>query len=76
MNSDMEIKPGVYRHSKTGNLYRVHFVAKDSETLENMVVYEALYDNQMSNFWSRPARMWFEEVEVKGKKVPRFVPAE
>ena len=69
----MDIKPGIYRHSKTGNLYRVYFVAKDSETLENMVVYEALYDNQLSKFWTRPARMWFEEVEVNGKKVPRFV---
>ena len=76
MNSDMEIKPGVYKHSKTGNLYKVHFVAKDSETLENMVVYEAMYDNQMSKFWTRPARMWFEEVLVNGKKVPRFVPTE
>ena len=72
----MDIKPGIYRHSKTGNLYKVHFVAKDSETLENMVVYEALYDNQLSKFWTRPAKMWFEEVEVGGKKVPRFVPVE
>ena len=69
----MDIKPGIYRHSKTGNLYKVHFVAKDSETLENIVVYEALYDNNLSKFWVRPAKMWFEEVEVDGKKVPRFV---
>ena len=72
----MEIKPGLYKHSKTGNRYRVHFVAKDSETLEDIVIYEALYDNKMSKFWARPAKMWFEEVEVKGKKVPRFVLAE
>jgi hypothetical protein len=72
----MEIKPGIYKHSKKGTLYRVHFVAKHSETLEDMVVYEALYDNNVSKFWVRPARMWFEEVEVEGKKVPRFVPAE
>ena len=69
----MDIKPGIYKHSKTGNLYKVHFVAKDSETLENIVVYEALYDNNLSKFWVRPAKMWFEEVEVDGKKVPRFV---
>jgi hypothetical protein len=72
----MDIKPEIYRHSKTGNLYKVHFVAKNSETLENIVVYEALYDNNLSKFWTRPARMWFEEVEVEGKKVPRFVPTE
>jgi len=72
----MEIKPGIYKHSKTGNRYKVHFVAKHSETLEDMVVYEALYDNDKSKFWVRPAAMWFGEVEIGGKKVPRFVPAE
>jgi hypothetical protein len=72
----MNIKSGIYKHSKKGTFYRVHFVAKHSETLEDMVVYEALYDNKMSKFWVRPAKMWFEEVEVEGKKVPRFVPAE
>jgi hypothetical protein len=72
----MNIKPGIYKHAKTGNLYKVHFVAKHSETLEDMVVYEALYENETSKFWVRPASMWFEEVEVKGKKVPRFVPVE
>jgi hypothetical protein len=69
----MEIKPGIYKHSKKGTLYKVHFVAKHSETLEDMVVYEALYDNDMSKFWIRPAKMWFEEVKVDGKIVPRFV---
>ena len=69
----MEIKPGIYQHSKKGTMYRVHFVAKHSETLEDMVVYEALYDNDMSKFWVRPASMWFEEVEIHGKKTPRFV---
>lgn len=69
----MEIKPGIYKHSKKGTLYRVHFVAKHSETLEDMVIYEALYENKMSKFWVRPAKMWFEEVEVNGKKMPRFV---
>ena len=69
----MKIKPGIYRHSKKGTLYKVHFVAKHSETLEDIVAYEALYDNQLSKFWTRPAKMWFEEVEVEGKKVPRFV---
>ncbi|MDR3558437.1 MAG: DUF1653 domain-containing protein [Candidatus Pacebacteria bacterium] len=72
----MEIKPGIYKHSKKGTLYRVHFVAKHSETLEDMVVYEALYENDKSKFWVRPAAMWFEMVEVEGEKVPRFVPAE
>jgi hypothetical protein len=66
------IKPGIYKHSKTGNLYRVHFVAKHSETLEDMVIYEALYDNKMSKFWARPLAMFEGEIELNGKKVPRF----
>ncbi|MBU6426940.1 DUF1653 domain-containing protein [Patescibacteria group bacterium] len=66
------IKPGIYKHSKTGHEYRVHFTAKHSETLENLVIYEALYDNNKSKFWARPATMFTEGVEIDGKKVPRF----
>ena len=67
------MKLGIYKHSKKGTLYKVHFIAKHSETLEEMVVYEALYDNDTSKFWVRPVKMWSEEVNVNGKKVPRFV---
>jgi len=68
----MEIKPGEYRHSKSGKEYRVHFVAKHSETLEDLVIYEALYENEMSKYWARPASVWGEEVEINGEKKPRF----
>jgi hypothetical protein len=64
---------GIYKHSKTGNKYRVHFIAKHSETLEDMVVYEALYNNEKSKYWVRPAKMFDEIVEINGNKVPRFV---
>jgi hypothetical protein len=67
------IKPGIYQHAKSGKQYRVHFVAKHSETLEDMVVYEALYDNDKSKFWVRPAYMFNEEVVIDGVKKPRFV---
>ncbi len=67
------LKLGIYKHSKKGTEYKVHFVAKHSETLEDMVVYEALYDNEMSKYWVRPASMFEDIVEVKGEKVPRFV---
>lgn len=68
-----EIRPGVYKHSKKGNLYRVIGVGKHSETLEDMVVYQALYENEVSKLWVRPAEMFLEKVLVDGNSVPRFV---
>lgn len=67
------MKPGIYKHSKNGTEYKVHFVAKHSETLEDMVVYEALYDNDMSKFWVRQASMFEDIIELNGEKVPRFI---
>ncbi|HIT18550.1 MAG TPA: DUF1653 domain-containing protein [Candidatus Fimivivens faecavium] len=64
------ILPGRYRHFK-GNEYRVLFVARHSETLEEMVVYEALYGEH--GVWVRPASMWDEIVERGGVRQPRFV---
>lgn len=65
------IQPGIYRHYK-GNFYRVHRLVKHSETLEDLVLYEALYDNPRGHWWVRPAGMFAEEVEVDGQKRPRF----
>ena len=64
------LKPGVYRHFK-GNLYRLITVARHSETLEEMVVYQALYGE--GGFWVRPAAMWDEIVEKEDYTGPRFV---
>ena len=58
-----------FRHFK-GNLYRLEGFAKDSETLEAMVVYRALYGD--GGFWVRPAKMFFETVERDGKRMKRF----
>ena len=69
----MELKPGLYRHFK-GNLYRLLYVAKHSETLEEMVVYQALYGKM--GIWVRPAAMWNEHVERGGYSGPRFYPVE
>ena len=63
------IKTGKYRHFK-GNEYEVLFVAKHSETLEEMVVYRALYGE--GGVWVRPATMWEEEIERDGKRFKRF----
>ncbi len=64
-----EIKLGKYRHFK-GNEYLVVALAKDSETLEEKVVYKALYGE--GKYWVRPASMWNEEVERDGKTYKRF----
>ena len=58
-----------FRHFK-GNLYRLEGFAKDSETLEEMVVYRALYGE--GELWVRPAKMFFETIERDGKTMKRF----
>ena len=63
------ILPGVYRHYK-GNRYQELYLAKHSETLEDMVVYQALYGEY--GIWVRPASMWNETVDYQGKQVKRF----
>ena len=57
------------RHFK-GNRYRLEDFAKDSETLEEMVVYRALYGE--GGLWVRPAQMFFETIERDGKRMKRF----
>jgi len=60
---------GRYRHYK-GNEYTVLAIARHSETLEEMVVYKALYgDGQV---WVRPLSMFTESVSVNGVEMPRF----
>lgn len=64
-----EIKIGRYRHFK-GNEYEVIGTAKHSETLEEYVVYKALYGE--GGLWVRPASMWNETIERDGKVFRRF----
>lgn len=65
----MDVRLGVYRHYK-GKYYEIIGVAKHSETLEELVVYRALYgDNEL---WVRPKKMFLEIVDINGEKVPRF----
>jgi hypothetical protein len=66
------MKLGIYRHSKTGKMYKVIGIAKHSETLEDLVVYEALYDNPLGRLWVRPKAMFLEEIDLNDQKVPRF----
>ena len=64
-----EIKLGKYRHFK-GMEYEVIGIARHSESLEEMVVYRALYGK--GELWVRPAAMWTESVTRDGVKQPRF----
>ena len=64
------VTPGRYRHFK-GHEYRVIGTARHSETLEEMVVYRALYGE--GGVWVRPAGMWNETVERDGETFPRFL---
>lgn len=64
-----DIKIGRYRHFK-GNEYEVVGIARHSETMEDMVVYRALYGD--GGLWVRPAAMWAETVERDGYVGSRF----
>lgn len=65
------IRPGKYHYYKEKE-YEVIGIVKHNETLEDLVVYRALYDE--GQIWARPLKMFLEEVEIEGKKVPRFEP--
>ena len=58
-----------YKHFK-GNIYRVLHIAKHSETLEDMVVYQAMYGER--GIWVRPKTMFEETIERDGKVIRRF----
>lgn len=62
-------KQGYYKHYK-GNYYQVLGVAKHSETLEELVVYQPQYGD--FGLWVRPLDMFLEYVEVDGQRMSRF----
>ena len=53
-----------------GGLYKMIDIDKDSETLEEMVVYQALYGEK--GLWVRPRKMFFEKIVSDGKEMDRF----
>jgi hypothetical protein len=69
-----EFKIGKYKHYK-GKEYQVIGIARHSETLEELVVYKALYDSEefgKNALWVRPKKMFFENVIINEKEIPRF----
>jgi len=68
----MELVAGeIYQHYK-GPHYRVLGVVRHSETLEELVLYECLYENESGQFWVRPRAMFEGSVILNGAEVPRF----
>jgi len=66
------IKPGKYLHYK-GNQYEVIGFAKNSETLDDMVIYTSLSGDAENKIWVRPLFMWEDKVkDESGKTVKRF----
>ncbi|MDD2823363.1 MAG: DUF1653 domain-containing protein [Candidatus Daviesbacteria bacterium] len=69
-----KIKLGKYQHYK-GKPYEVIGEAIHSETLEEYVIYKAMYTSPefgTNAVWIRPKKMFLENVVVEGKPVPRF----
>jgi molecular chaperone GrpE len=66
---ELEIKKGIYRHYKGGE-YRILNEAKNSETQEEMIVYQNINDEK--KIWARPKKMFISDVEVDGVAKPRF----
>jgi hypothetical protein len=64
-----EPRVGKYRHYK-GQYYEVLGVARHSETLEELVVYRALYGG--FQLWVRPLSMFLESVHFEDVDQPRF----
>lgn len=64
-----QLKLGRYQHYK-GGYYEVIGIAKHSESMEELVVYRALYGNH--DLFVRPLNMFLEEINMAGKKIKRF----
>lgn len=65
-------QPGqVWRHYKNKD-YRIVAISCHTQDLKWYVVYEALYENEISTIWHRPLEMFLQTIEIDGTQVPRF----
>jgi hypothetical protein len=64
---------GIYKH-RNGNLYKVLYVACNTEDLSWNVIYEALYKNEVSHIWSRKLEDFLAIINLEnGFQQPRFI---
>jgi len=64
----------IYKHFK-GNNYKIIAIARDSDTLEKLVVYQGLYSNEEfgdNPILTRPLENFLETISRKGKEIKRF----
>jgi hypothetical protein len=65
---------GTYQHYK-GPLYKLLNCGRLEENLEDVIIYQALYNSEEfgnNPIWVRKKNNFFEEVDFNGQKVPRF----
>ena len=67
--SAKSLKVGIYEHY-SGKRFQLLAVARHSESLEELVVYQALYGE--GNIWVRPLAMFVENIIMDGREKPRF----
>ena len=69
-----ELKFGKYRHY-SGKEYKVIGLVRHTETLEVLVLYQALYNSSefgADQLWVRPKQLFLEPVVIDGVVTPRF----
>lgn len=67
-----KLEKGIYRHSKSGQLYEVVGVTFHTENFEPLVIYKPLYKHEKYEMFARPYEMFVERIEIDGVTMPRF----
>lgn len=66
------VTPGVYKHYKAGDLYRVLGIGQDSERELPVVIYEPMYEGGFAPYFVHLVPDFEAMMEWQGQSVPRF----